>query len=229
MIDRSSLRDGIPHLEFKPLLGSASTIVEVGAHDGSSTESFRLMFPRARIIAFEPEPRAIGKFKARPGLQNVTLIESAVGDRNGEAVFHRSSGRAPGHEGDDWDASGSLHEPGTLKTTHQWLTFERQITVPIVRLDDEMARQGVGTIDLIWADVQGAEGDLIRGGRETLKRTRYFYTECTDLGDYVGQVGLHDMCALLPDFEIVEVFAYDVLFRNKNRNLHSRWRRLVGR
>ena len=32
-------------------------------------------------------------------------------------------------------------------------------------------------IDLIWADVQGAEADLIEGGTEALRRTRYFYTE----------------------------------------------------
>jgi FkbM family methyltransferase len=229
MNDRSSLRDGIPLAEFRSLLRSPSTIVEVGAHDGATTNGFRSMFPRARIIAFEPEPRAIARFKSRPALKDVTLVECAVGNRNGEATFNRSSGHAPGHVGGDWDASGSLREPGALRTINPWLTFDRKMTVPIVRLDDEMARRGVGTIDLIWADVQGAEADVIRGGLETLKRTRYFYTECTDRGDYADQIGLHDMCALLPNFEIAEVFSDDVLFRNKDRRLHSAWRRLLGR
>jgi FkbM family methyltransferase len=228
MDNRSSLRDGIPTAEFKRLLRKQPNIIEVGAHDGSTTESFRSLFPLARIVAFEPEPRAVAKFKSRPALRNVTLIERAVGDRNGEATFYRSGGHAPGHDTTDWDASGSLHAPDTLKTTHQWLTFDRQMTVPIVRLDDAIAGEHIDIVDLIWADVQGAERNLIRGAAETLKRTRYFYTECTDRGDYEGQIGLHDMCALLPGFEIVEVFAYDVLFRNKSRWLHPAWRRLIG-
>src|SRR5262249_29126120 len=151
-----------------------------------------------RIIAFEPEPRALAKFKARPTLRDVKLIECAVGDRNGEAIFYRSGGQAPGRDEPDWDASGSLHPPDTLKTTHQWLTFDRQMTVPIRGLDDALAREPIDIVDLIWADVQGAERGLILGARETFKRTRYFYTECTDRGDYEGQIGLHDMCALLP-------------------------------
>jgi FkbM family methyltransferase len=229
MVDRSSLRDGKPVHEFKRLMRSRSVIVEVGAHDGATTEGFHALFPRARIIAFEPEPRAIDKFKARHALRGVTLIECAVGDRNGNVVFHRCSGEAPGHPGIDWDASGSIHEPGETRTLHPWLKFDEDITVPIVRLDDELARQGVGPVDLIWADVQGAERELIDGARETLKRTRYFYTECTDAPEYIGQIGLQDMCTMLPDFEVVELFAYDVLFRNKNGQLHGRWRRWLGR
>ncbi|MEN9248224.1 MAG: hypothetical protein Q6L50_08560 [Gloeomargarita sp. GMQP_bins_120] len=31
--------------------------------------------------------------------------------------------------------------------------------------------------DFIWADVQGAEVDLIQGGLQALANTRYFYTE----------------------------------------------------
>src|SRR5262245_58518442 len=116
MVDRSSLRDGKPVHEFRRLLGRRSVIVEVGAHDGSTTQEFRALFPRARVIAFEPEPRAIEKFNARSALRGVTLIECAVGDRNGDVVFHRCSGEAPGRPGMDWDASGSIHEPDAIRT-----------------------------------------------------------------------------------------------------------------
>jgi len=215
MRSRAHLRDGKPILEFRRMLGRAPVVLEVGAHDGWTTAQFRAAFPRARIIAFEPEPRAIAKFKRRPELRDVTLVERAVGDRNGTVTFHRSGGQAPGQPPGDWDASGSIHPPGGLQVTHPWLTFNSRITVPIVRLDDELARLGIEAIDLIWADVQGAERELILGARETLRRTRYFYTECTETEDYAGQIGMAALCDLLPDFEIVEVFASDLLLRNK--------------
>jgi FkbM family methyltransferase len=212
---RNNYRDGKPLREFKHLLPRRPTIIEIGAHDGSTTIGFRRLFARARIVAFEPDPRAIAKFRLRSELRDVTLIECAIADRNGEAVFHQSSGRPPGFEGGDWDASGSIRQPTGALALHPWLSFNRQISVPVVRLDDALDRHDIGQIDLIWADVQGAEGDLIRGACEALKRTRFFYTECTQDEEYAGHIGLPEMCALLPDFEIVEVFAHDVLFRNR--------------
>jgi FkbM family methyltransferase len=223
MHERLNLRDGLPLQEFRRLLPRRPNIIEVGAHAGSTTIGFRRLFPRARILAFEPEPRAVAKFKAQPALKDVTLLECAVGDRTGEATFHRSGGRPPGHAGEDWDASGSIRQPTGATTAHPWLTFDHAMTVPLVRLDDVVARHGFDGIDLIWADVQGAEEDLIRGAAETMRKTRYFYTECTSHEEYRGQIGLGQLCALLPDFEIVELFRHDVLLRNRTIPPLGRW------
>ena len=73
----------------------------------------------------------------------------------------------------------------------------------------------MGAIDLIWADVQGAEGDLIEGGRQALARTRYFYTEYDDQELYEGQIPLAKLLSLLPEFEIVPRYRWDVLLRNR--------------
>jgi hypothetical protein len=69
-------------------------------------------------------------------------------------------------------------------------------------------------IDLIWADVQGAEGDLIRGGTRTLASTRFFYTEFDDKELYVGQLTLPTLLGLLPDWAIVSKYHNNVLLRN---------------
>jgi FkbM family methyltransferase len=223
MMERGQLRDGKPLAEFRRILPRRPTIIEIGAHDGSTTEGLRHVFPRARIVAFEPEPRAIAKFKSRPSLQGVTLLECAVGDRTGDARFYCSGGRPPGHIGDDWDA---IREPAGVLTAHPWLAFDRQMTVPVVRLDDVVGEYPFDTIDLIWADVQGAEEDLIRGASDTLKKTRYLYTECVDYEGYKGQIGPRELHGLLPDFEIVELFSYDVLLRNKTVPAARRWPRM---
>jgi hypothetical protein len=64
--------------------------------------------------------------------------------------------------------------------------------------------------------VQGAEADLIAGAAESLKFTRYFYTEYNENEMYQGQVGLRKLMELLPDFELVVRFPDDVLLRNRS-------------
>jgi hypothetical protein len=89
------------------------------------------------------------------------------------------------------------------------------MTVPISTLDAAVAPYAFKVIDLIWADVQGAEEDLVPGATDILKRTRYLYTEYSDKEMYRGQTGLSALCDLVPDFEIMEKFRNDVLLRNK--------------
>jgi hypothetical protein len=81
-------------------------------------------------------------------------------------------------------------------------------------LDAWSRKHAPGTIDFIWADVQGAEGDLVRGGNEALRRTRFLYTEFNDDELYEGQATLRDLLGMLPDFEIVRRYDDDVLLRN---------------
>jgi FkbM family methyltransferase len=47
---------------------------------------------RRRIFCFEPEPRALKKFKEKISSPNVTLFECAVGDQNGVVTFNQSDG-----------------------------------------------------------------------------------------------------------------------------------------
>lgn len=69
-------------------------------------------------------------------------------------------------------------------------------------------------IDLIWADTQGAEDDLIAGGVEALAATRFFYTEYSNDEWYEGQPNLEKIADLLPNFNIVHRFSMDVLLKN---------------
>ena len=63
-------------------------------------------------------------------------------------------------------------------------------------------------------DMQGAEGDLVAGGRETLARTRYLYTECFDDELYEGAPTRSALLDMLPDFEVVRLYESDILLRN---------------
>jgi 2-O-methyltransferase len=208
---------------LRQLLGTdAPLILEIGANDGAHTNRFVTDFPDCTVYAFEPDPRAAAKFRARGHHPRIHLFEIAIGAQDGEAEFHVSSGlpdAMPAHIRKDyplgWDQSGSLRAPKTHQTVWPWVKFETVIKVPVRRLDTWAKQNGITAVDLIWADMQGAEGDLIAGGRETLARTRFLYTEYSNDEWYEGQPSLPHLAQLLPDFSILRRYPMDVLFGNK--------------
>jgi FkbM family methyltransferase len=194
------------------------TILEIGCNDGSDTLALLRMMPQAKIYCFEPDPRAISRFKRNLGssLDKVSLFEIAVSDRRGQIDFHSSSG---GDLPNGWDQSGSIRYPKNHLREYPWVTFEKTISVSTCRLDDWCAEIGVKEVDFIWMDVQGAEGDVITGAPKILEKTRFLYTEYSDKELYSGQPSLNTLLAQLPSFEVLAQYpqgAYgDVLLRNR--------------
>ena len=215
--DRVPLEQGaIKASELKALIGKDDpVIIELGANVGQTTEGFLQAMPNAKIFCFEPDPRAIRKFKDRISSPRVKLFETAVGNQNGVVTFNQSSGEGAAR---DWDQSGSIRKPKRHLEVWPWVKFEAQIEVPIVRLDDWATRENIGAVDLIWADVQGAEGDVIAGGISVLKNCRLFYTEYGAIEWYEGQISLDELCDPLFDLGLVlyRKFSMDALFVNKN-------------
>jgi 2-O-methyltransferase len=197
-------------------------ILDIGANDGSHTLEFLRLFSQARVCAFEPDQRALERFRAKVKSERVRHFDLAISDIDGTAEFHVSDGLPPGDEQSlrpgGWDLSGSIRKPKEHLVTHPWCTFNETITVKTKRLDTWCREEGIESIDLIWADVQGAEENLIRGGTETLRRTRFLYTEYSDRELYEGQISLGEIRALLPNFEVLYRFDNDVLLKNRDRN-----------
>ena len=190
-------------------------ILEVGANVGQSTAEFFQVFPNARVFCFEPEPRAIEQFKRNIQSPQVTLVETAIGQHNGTVTFNQSNGDGNFAE---WNQSGSIRAPKLVTEVWPMVTFPTTIEVPIMRLDDWAIQNGIQLVDFIWADVQGAESDLIAGAQNTLSYTKYFYTEFGTTEWYEGQATLEDICSSVYDLGLVLLgkFEIDALFVNKN-------------
>lgn len=203
--------------ELVLLLGKDDpVIVEIGCNNGSHTVQFLERFPRARIYGFEPDPRAAADFKKRLGHDpRVRLYEVAIAAQDGEADFFMSDTHPEAGIPRSWYDSGSIRRPKKHLEVFPWVTFPRTIRVPTCRLDTWYQQNGIETIDFIWADVQGAEVDLIQGGLQALANTRYFYTEYANTELYEGQINLAQLLRLLPDFQLVYRFRGDVLLKNK--------------
>jgi FkbM family methyltransferase len=198
-------------------------IIEAGAHYAQDTQYLRQTFPDATIFAFEPDPRNTYRIR-RDGLWGIArFVEAAVGDHDGTAIFHLSSGIPPkgdpqyfkGQPIEPWTYSSSLKRPVKHLTNVPWVKFEQTATVKVVRLDTFAQRENLASIDFIWADVQGAEDQLIAGGQATLARTRYLYTEYGNEEIYAGQLSLREIVARLPGkWEVVADYGDDALLSN---------------
>jgi 2-O-methyltransferase len=203
--------------EIRQLVGKDDpVIIEVGANCGQTTVELLKAMPGATIFAFEPEPRAIAKFRDAIANPNVHLYECAIGAVNGTISFNQSSGAEHLPEySKGWDQSGSIRRPNSHLKVWPWVKFEKQITVPITTLDAWSEQHQISNADFIWADVQGAESDLVEGAAQFLKSSRYFYTEYSNDEWYEGQITLAELLKKLPDFDLVRRYAMDALFRNK--------------
>lgn len=203
--------------EIRQLVGKENpVIIEVGANCGQTTVELLRAMPGATIFAFEPEPRAIAKFREAIASPNVHLFECAIGAANGSVSFHQSSGAEHLHEyREGWDQSGSIRRPNSHLKVWPWVKFEKQITVPITTLDDWSRQHQITGADFIWADVQGAESDLVEGAAQFLRSSRYFYTEYSNDEWYEGQITLADLQKRLPDFDLMRRYVMDALFKNR--------------
>ncbi len=197
-------------------------IVELGANCGQTTVEMLREMPGATIHCFEPDPRAIAKFRAAIQHPNVHLYECAVGAVNGTITFNQSSGAEDHPEyRQGWDQSGSIRRPNTHLNVWPWVKFEKQITVPITTLDTWSELHQVSTADFIWADVQGAESDFVDGGARFVPTVRYLYTEYSDDEYYEGQITLAGLLGKLPDFNLIMRFRMDALLQNKREQHRS--------
>lgn len=184
--------------------GGQKIICELGSHDGTDTDWLSDL-PGAMVVAVEPDPRNQQQPKA-----NVTVENAAIADRNGVGKLYLSQS---GWGRNDWTYSSSIKRPKNHLTRYP-VTFDGEADVQLLSLDTLAAKHGITAIELIWADIQGAEGEMIAGGRETLKKTRYLYTEYSDDEMYDGQISLSEILKMLPSYRIIELWPDNVLLEN---------------
>lgn len=146
-----------------------SQVVIVGAHEADEVERLHRLYSGARFLCFEPNPNVFHRLTETFGQRSyVTISPLALSDAPGKARFYEL----------DMPGNGSLLEPDV----ESWSTFcqwnEKKMTsfeVDLSTLDREAA--SLGGVDLLWMDVQGAEGKVLRGAAETLRRTKSVFLE----------------------------------------------------
>ncbi len=161
-------------------VGRPRTVIDVGANKGQFSRAAAVVFPGARIVAFEPLASVAAAW--RENLADVAGAEvhvCALGAEAATVAFHPHEYSlsssvlplAPGAGGEGGGGAGEL-EP---------------VEVPLRRLDDVVEPDGLAGPVLCKLDVQGYELEVLRGAPETLRRVDALVVELAFERHYEGQ------------------------------------------
>lgn len=201
-------------------------ILEIGMYDGEDAREMAKLIPNSTIYGFECDPRSIALYKSFDNPENIILNEVAIGHKTGLVDLHMSDSDVRRHytDQDSWSASSSLRAPKTHLDLFPDVDFKRTIKVECTTLDKWYEKTIPDQIiDFIWADINGAEYDMILGGQKTLnKMTKYLYIEFSDKELYTGQPKKEQLLEALPNFDVVGMYNFRGNFGNlllKNKTL----------
>ena len=145
-------------------LPPGGTFVDVGANIGYfALVGAALVGESGRVVALEPDPRMAAELRqnlALNGLGRVAVLEVAAADAEGEATL-----KGYAEEGGNWGVS-------TLSPAASPLG-RPAFSVRCAPLDRVLDEAGVGAVDLVKVDVEGAEARVLRGMRDGLRTGRY--------------------------------------------------------
>ncbi len=189
-------------------------VVELGARTGEDEPWIRGCCEEDPCyIMVEPDLPNAQKILDHPrGLdRNRRLILGAVAEHDGNTRFYVSENPDDGSR-----TSGSIRRPTGHLEYYPSTVFTGVNTVPCWTLDTIYKKEWLTKIDLLWTDIQGAERDMIAGGRGALQHTRYLMMEVEAGELYEGQALRDELIAMLPGWQIFADMGQNMLFFNPN-------------
>lgn len=185
-IYHSSSEEFFPHDTFAE---PPKTVIDVGAHTGEFSLFAHRAFPSARIIAFEPIPRAFDELSCRlGGWKGAEAHGVALGEQDGasEMYVHAFS-----------QCSSLLPGTAFLRRAFPYTGFSTKVVVPVRSLDSVLSGQTLHRPALLKIDVQGYEDRVLRGALKTLAMIDAVIIEMTPRPLYKGQVPQTEIVAFL--------------------------------
>lgn len=174
---RHGVAAGIEHYPMAKHL-APRTLIDVGANKGQFSLVVRKLFPKTRIVAFEPLPEAANRYERLFGDdKRTTLHRLALDTSAGERTFYVA----------DRNDSSSLFRPGPGQKTAFGSALSHEITVQTARLDEVVDPDDLIAPVLLKIDVQGAEQHVIRSAGNLLDHVDHIYVETSFVELYEGQ------------------------------------------
>ncbi len=175
------------------------TVLEIGAAPMGDVEPFyRLLdlFPGSQVIAFEVDREVCEKLN-RESRPEIRFFATALGRTEETRTFYET----------EHPMCSSLYEPNSkllsLYNNLEVANVKSVQTIDTVSLDHFAEENGIGAVDFIKIDVQGAELDVFQGGRGVLGEVIAIVSEVEFIPHYVDQPLFGDVCAQLRQQDIM--------------------------
>jgi FkbM family methyltransferase len=138
-----------------------ATIVDLGANTGLAARWFLARWPAARVAAVEPEPGNLALLRTNLARYDgqVTIVPAAVGVTERTVLLHTTSGEY---------GYTMVGEPAD----------GRGVEVPVVTMRHVLEQCGFDSIDLLKADIEGAEQELFSDCADWIGRVGAMVVEC---------------------------------------------------
>ena len=199
------------------------TIFDVGSRDCVQSLEFAQLFPNARIFAFECNPNTLHLCRKNiTNYPNITLIDKAVHNYNGECTFYPIDQQktittwSDGNPG----ASSIFKSNGTYDIESY---VQTETTVKCTRLDTIIEEYGITNVDLMWMDLQGAELIALESMGNYVRNVSYIHTEVSYKPIYTDQVMFDELQAFLARNDYVNLnkpnyqgWQQDIIYKNRN-------------
>jgi FkbM family methyltransferase len=145
--------------------GQGITVLQVGACDGVNNDPIRHYATRAstRAILIEPNPLAFARLKQTyAGLPNVTLVQAAIGDQDGDAYLYRVKSTGISEREIDPTLQIASFSRAHLEYHGKKAHEIERITVPCRTLPSLIGELGLEKIDLLQVDAEGFDANVVR-------------------------------------------------------------------
>ena len=168
------------------------TVIDVGANVGQFAVASAKIFPDVVVYSFEPNPECVALLNKHVApLGNVFVYPIALGDEEGEAVFHVNS---------------HSHSSSLLPLSQNHLAAfpdareVNSIKVKVLTLDKVLSGIELAPPVLLKLDVQGYEARTLRGAVETLNRIDYVVLEASFKPMYQGEMLFMEIVQLMEGY-----------------------------
>ena len=194
------------------ILPKNPVIIDVGANVGQFLFSVKSFFPNASVYSFEPDPNIypILEMNAKEYSKTKTY-RVALSNKSGKGAFFRDA---------DFSVWSTLVQPGSGK---------KFTKIEVDKAAGDTYFKELKSIVLIKIDVEGAELEVLRGMKATIKKTKYLLVEASlsressddgssHLLGYIFKNGfnLYSVGRIFQNGKGEKQGAVDLLFKNAN-------------
>jgi FkbM family methyltransferase len=166
--------------------------MDIGAFQGRFTDAALAYWRPDRVWLVEANPDMATALREKYRRRSEChIIHAAIADRSGTANLRVN----------ECLASSSILPilPDAEGVFGQTLAERQVLAVPARSLDALFEEHDIDRVDLMKVDIQGAERQLIEGGRHALKSVGGLYIEVMFNPQYAGAAGFEELYRLLCD------------------------------